>query len=97
MTQEMTPEMFMQAQKEGGLRIDPEAAKVFFAWGYILDPYGIYGELPEEYRCIGRIYFARSPGVANPVCFYDLPEATRKRLWERLERGEFDQDDDWPF
>jgi hypothetical protein len=32
---------------------------------------------------IGRVYFARSPDSDIWVCFYDLPDATRKALREK--------------
>jgi hypothetical protein len=84
------------AQKEAGLCIDPGNAEVHWHWGQTLDPYGVDPELPEEHKQTQRLYFARSPGSANWVCFYDLPEATRDALWKRLERGEFDRDDELP-
>jgi hypothetical protein len=69
-------------RKEVGLRINPETAEV--AWNYveILDPYddGIILD-PETRGCIGRGYFARSPGSKIWVEFGDLPEATAKALW----------------
>lgn len=36
-------------------------------------------------KCIGRIYFARSPGSDVWVSFYDLPKAARDRLWARMD------------
>ena len=64
--------------------IDPATAEVSCDWGYIVDPYGIDPDLPEECKCVGRLDFARRPGRDIWVCFYDLPkdvlEALRKRL-----------------
>ena len=51
----------------------------------VLDPYGVDPDLPEECQCIGREYFARSPGSDIWVHFHDLPEETRDALWERHE------------
>lgn len=69
-------------RKEVGLRINPETAEV--AWNYIeiLDPHddGIILD-PEARGCIGRGYFARSPGIKIWVEFGDLPEETAKALW----------------
>ena len=42
-----------------------------------------HADLPEECDCVGRVYFARSPGSDVWVNFYDLPEATRDALWEK--------------
>jgi hypothetical protein len=84
------------AKKAVGLLIDAETAEIHWGWGETLDPYGVDPELPEEYQQIQRLYFARSPGSANWVCFYDLPEATRDALWKRLERGEFDRNEESP-
>jgi hypothetical protein len=52
---------WLATRKEAGLQIDPKTAEVHWGWGQICDPYGIDPDLPEEYDCIGRIYFARSP------------------------------------
>jgi hypothetical protein len=45
------------------------------------DPYDILVEKYDEAQ-IGREYFARKPGE-EWIHFKDLPEATRKVLWER--------------
>jgi len=65
---------------EVGRGIDPKTADV--KWGYtkVLDPYNDYPDLPEEYRCTGRAYFARSPGTDIWICFDDLPGRTTKKL-----------------
>jgi len=83
---EMTAEEiknWLAIRKEAGLHIDPETAEVEWIYALTLDPYGIYPELPEEYRQVGREYFARSPGSDVWVEFGDLPEATRAALWKR--------------
>jgi len=72
-------------RKTVGLQIDPEVAEVEWVYGQTLDPYGDDPDLPEEYRCIGREYFARSPGSDVWINFRDLPEATRTKLWEKHE------------
>ena len=83
---------WLSERKEQGLKIDPETAEVFWNYGFVLDPYGLY-DLAEEEKCIGRIYFARSPGSDVWVSFYDLPEAASDRLWARMEAGDFDNED----
>src|SRR5262245_18868123 len=75
-------------RKEEALWIDPETAEVFWEHGQVLDPYDVYHLTDEEY-CIGRNYFARSPGSIW-VSFHDLPGAVRDRLWARMKAGDFD-------
>jgi hypothetical protein len=74
---------WLQIRVDEGLKIDPETAEVDWCYAYVVDPYGLDPDLPEEYRCVGREYFARSPGSEIWVAFYQLPEATRDRLWEK--------------
>jgi hypothetical protein len=93
----MTKEQWLAVRKEAALRVDPEAAEVDWTYGQILDPYGVDPDLPQECQCIGRVYFARSPGSAVWVWFGDLPEATRDRLWARIRAGEFTDDLSWLF
>lgn len=83
--------------QRGALKIDPETAQVFFHWGSVVDPYGIYPHSDEDY-CIGRNYFARSPTSEVWVLFDDLPTAVCDRLWARMKAGDFDNDDlSWLF
>jgi hypothetical protein len=90
-------QQWLAIRKEAGLKIDPETAEVFWNWGYILDPYGIW-DLTDEEKCIGRNHFARSPGSEVWVSFHDLPDAVRDRLWARLKAGDFDDaDNELPF
>jgi hypothetical protein len=74
---------WLATRKEAGLRIDPETAEARWEHGQVCDPYGVDPNLPEEYQCIGRNYFARSPGSNVWVSFYDLPEVTRVALWKK--------------
>lgn len=73
---------FESIRKEEGKKIYPETAEVCWIYALTLDPYGIGPELPEEYRQVGREYFARAPGGEIWVPFGDLPEATSDSLWE---------------
>jgi hypothetical protein len=91
---ELTVEEWLAIRKKEGLKIDPETAVVLWHWAYVLDPYGVL-ELPEEARCTGRSYFARSPESDVWVSFHDLPEATVYRLWQRIDSGELPGDLDW--
>jgi hypothetical protein len=45
-----------------GRQIDPESAEVHWRFRQVVDPYGVYPDLPPECDCVGRLYFARSPG-----------------------------------
>jgi hypothetical protein len=83
---DQTVEQWLAIRKEAGLQIDPETAEVLWVYAQTLDPYGVDPELPEEYRQIGREYFARSPGSDVWVWFGDLPDATRSALLERHKR-----------
>ena len=73
---------WLASRQEAGLKIDPETAEVEWTYAQTLDPYGVYPLLPEEY-CVGREYFARSPGSDVWVWFGDLPDAIRSALWEK--------------
>jgi hypothetical protein len=74
---------WLAIRKEAGLKIDPETAEVEWIYAQTLDPYGVYPDLPEECRQVGREYFARSPGSDVWVSFDDLPKATREALWKK--------------
>jgi hypothetical protein len=92
-----TREQWLAVRKEARLTIDPDTAEVFWIHGEVCDPYGVY-DLPDEAHCIGRNYFARSPGSDVWVSFGDLPDATRDRLWARRRAGDFRYNDiDWKF
>jgi hypothetical protein len=84
----------LQSARKRLLRIDPETAEFDKGWGQIMDPYGVDPDLPEECDCVGRVYFARPPVSDMWVSFYDLPEGTVERLWERISTGEL-RERDW--
>ena len=67
-------------RKEAGRRIHPETADVYWRFVYLHDPYGDGLEIPEEYRCVGRAWFACSPGIDIWVWIDDLPKTTRDAL-----------------
>ena len=73
------------ATRAAGQKIDPDTAQVHWEWGETFDPYRL-GGLPDELHQIERLYFARAPGTDLWIEFGDLPEATRKTLWERVRR-----------
>jgi hypothetical protein len=78
-------EEWLAIRKEAGLKINPDTAEVLWDYAPTLDPYGVYDDLPEECRDVGRQYFARSPGTDVWVSFCDLPKATRDALWKKHE------------
>jgi hypothetical protein len=41
-------------RKAAGLHIDPETAEVLWDYRQVVDPYGIWPEIPEECDCVGR-------------------------------------------
>ena len=89
---ELTLEQWLQIRKEEGRKIDPDIAEVSRRSVYVVDPYEVYPNLSEECQCIGRLNFARSSGSDIWVWFGDLPDETVRRLRERGESGEFDDD-----
>jgi hypothetical protein len=80
---EFDVEQWLASRTEAGLKIDPETAEVYWEYGQVMDPYGVYSGLPEECWQVGRQYFARSPGSDIWVHFRDLPDETREVLWEK--------------
>ena len=82
-------ERWLAIRKEEGLKIDPETSEVDWSYAQTLDPYGVLDEweLPEEFRQVGREYFARAPESDIWVVFGDLPEETRNKLWQRHRRN----------
>jgi hypothetical protein len=81
--EQMTVEQWLAIRKEAALEIDPKTAKVEWWYAQTLDPYGVNPDLPEEYRQVGREYFACSPGNDVWVWFGDLSDVTRDALWEK--------------
>ena len=80
-----TVQQWLEIRKEAGGKIDPSTAEVFWTYGQTLDPYGVYPDLPEEYRQVGREYFARSPESEIWVSFGDLPGEVSEKLWQMHE------------
>ena len=74
-------------RKAEALKIDPETAIVAWRYGQTMDPYGVEPSLPEELQQIGREYFCRRPDGDVWVGFTDLPSATCKALWTKIDGG----------
>jgi hypothetical protein len=75
----------VERRRQIGLTIDPATAETTFWWADINDPYCILNREMYHEECVQREQFARNPGASNYdwVDFNDLPETTRKALWER--------------
>ncbi len=86
-TIEVTAEYLAALRQQVGRQIDPQTAEVEWTYALTVDPYGDCLDVPEEYRQVGREYFARSPGSNVWVWFGDLPEATREVLWGKHKRS----------
>jgi hypothetical protein len=81
----LTLEEWEAWRKAAGLNIDPETAEIVWEYTQVGDPYGVWPNIPEEGRCVGRSYFARSPGMDVWIEFGDLPDATRDALRRKSE------------
>ena len=73
---EFSVEEWLAIRKEAGKTIDPQTAEVMWKYGLIVDPYGVHTDIMDEEKCVGRVYFARSPGSDIWVSYYDLPAET---------------------
>jgi hypothetical protein len=62
--------------------IDPKTCEVDWGYGETLDPYGVVGVRPEE-SCVGREYWARSPGSDVWINFVSLPRNVSDALMEK--------------
>ncbi len=80
---ELTIEQWLQIRKQEGRKIDPDTAEVWWDWSDTSDPYRVYPHPPGEVQCVGRVYFACSPGSDIWVSFRDLSDETERQLWER--------------
>jgi len=72
---------FLQTREEAGLRIDLQTAEVMWTYARVGDPYGLFP--PTWDSCVGREYWARTPGSDIWVCFDDLPQAIMEALLAR--------------
>src|SRR4029077_15200256 len=86
---QLTPREFQEwvgSRKDAGREVDPLTCEIERWYAYDCDPYGADPDLPEEWQVIARNRFVRSPWSRGWVHEYDLPEATRRALWDRIER-----------
>jgi hypothetical protein len=82
-TVEVTVDYLNALRREVGRHIDPETAEADGVYAEVCNPYGDKLDLPDELQCVGRDYFARSPGSKLWIWFHDLPGATADRLWKK--------------
>jgi hypothetical protein len=79
---QITVEQWLAIRKQAALHMDPETAEVEWIYADITDPYGVLPEC-ERGGCLGRAYFARTPGSNVWVEFGDLPKMTHDALWQK--------------
>jgi hypothetical protein len=82
-TVEVTLDYLKALRREVGRHLDPETAEVEGVYAEVGNPYGDKIDLTDEPHCVGRAYFARSPGNKVWIWFHDLPEASSDRLWKK--------------
>jgi hypothetical protein len=86
---QLTPQEYRQwvaSRKEAGREIDIETCEVDAWYAIDFDPYGADPDLPIEYQIIGKNRFVRSPRSRGWVHEDNLPDATRRALYERCDR-----------
>ena len=93
----MDLEAWLAIRKLEGQRIDPANVEVFWYWTQVDDPYGVYGETPEEESCVGRTYFFRNIGSEIWVASTDIPKEKMEILWARIKNSDLTENDDLPF
>lgn len=90
-------EAWLKIRKLEGQRIDPAKVEMHWHWTRVTDPYGAYGETPEEEACIARTYFFRNIGSEIWVASTDIPKETMEKLWARIDNSDLTENDDLPF
>lgn len=78
-------QQWLEIRKAAGREIDPETARLHWAYRYTMDPYGVEKDLPDECKQIGREWFARAPGSDIWVSFDDIPNPLIPALRQRAE------------
>jgi hypothetical protein len=84
MTQEERGEIeqWLDLRRKAAVAIDPDTCEVTWWYALTMDPYGVWRD-DDGQDNIERGYFARGPDCDLWVSFYDLPDATRKALWQK--------------
>ena len=79
---EFDVERWLAAGRKRGSRSIPKPPRLTGIYAQILDPYGVYSDLPEECQQVGR-NTSHGPRRSDIwVHFKDLPKETRDALWE---------------
>lgn len=77
-----------------GQAVDIETCEICWHTCNVADPYGVE---PEGDVLIGRVPCVRSSENDGWVCLYWLPEDKARALHARIERGDGEPVDDFPF
>ena len=91
---EMTAEEFLAGREAAARVIVVETCEIWWYHCRIADPYGVE---TDSYVVVGRVPFVRSPGGEGWVCLYWLSEDKARALHARIERGDVEPMDDFPF
>jgi hypothetical protein len=81
-------EAFLADRKAAAKLIDPQNCEVIYFFRKVGDPYCLF-DVPDEWSCIGREYFARNLPDGSWACLNDLPSETGAILWKRMGRPVF--------
>ncbi len=74
---------WLAIRREEALKIDPENVEMCRHYRYNGDPYFVDPNCPEEWCYLDKAYFVSTHGSEMWVWDGDLPEETRKRIWNR--------------
>ena len=59
-----------------GHQIDPENAEIYWRFGQVVDPYGVYPDVPPECDCVGRFILLgileAASGSNSEICLRQL-------------------------
>jgi hypothetical protein len=73
-------ERVLAERKAEGLTIDPANCEKFRLYVELMDPYGLFEAVPEQWSCISKAWFVRSLPDGYWVYANDLPKGTREAL-----------------
>jgi hypothetical protein len=90
----MTKEEILASCNAAGQVIDIDTCEICWGTCNVADPYGVE---PDGYVLVGMVPFVRSAKSDGWVCLYWLPEDKALALHARIDRGDGEPKDDWPF
>ena len=70
-------EQFLAERKAEGLKIDPRTAEATWYYGYIVDPYGVCGDLPPEAGAHRAASEGGGVALRRAACVATLPAPPR--------------------